>query len=120
SDEPVIAAPGARFDRLAENVGEGLVQGARFILVFEVGCLFRYSVRHFMRHEIERAGPRIRVAKSDVTSVPERVVVTGPVAHHAEDRPTVAIERIALVALKVVVIDLGETVGSTHGIRQPT
>ncbi len=50
SDVPVVAV-----DHYAEHVGERFIQGAAFILVFQVGGFFHYAVRHFMTAHVESA-----------------------------------------------------------------
>ena len=79
--QPVIGTLGVVFDGFAEDIGEGFVEGARLVLIGQVGRKLRHAVGDLMPHDVEgdegAVGGAITIAVGHPAAVPECVDVVG-------------------------------------------
>ena len=119
--EPVVGAGAEVFDAFAEDVGERLVEGARFVLIDEVGRIFGDAVCDFMAADIEcherSVVGTVAVAIGHARTVPEGVDVVGRVVDVGQQLGSVAVVGVAVVLLQVVGVHLLGAPMSLHADR---
>ncbi len=114
---PVVAV-----DHCAENIGEGFIQCAAFVLVFQVGCFFNHAVGHFMAANIQAAGQWFKniaaVAIPHRRAVPEGVLHGRAVAfryiYKSDDIAAYTVDRIPVKGIFEIVVTFNAVPMSAH------
>ena len=79
--QPVIGALGEVFDGFAEDIGEGFIEGARLVLIGQVGRKLRHAMGDLMPYDVEgdecSVSGTVAIAIGHPAAVPEGIDVVG-------------------------------------------